>query len=85
MAEDKDKNGEIIFFDKSIILDLTLKHIKIPLYHPSFFLQGVTWLDFPPSGADLVCQLFSFCNYPCTCRDAISDSSSDLGLPINSF
>ena len=37
MAEDKDKNGEIIFFDKSIILDLTLKHIKIPLYHPSFF------------------------------------------------
>ena len=42
MAEDKDKNGEIIFFDKSIILDLTLKHIKIPLYHPSFFLQGVT-------------------------------------------
>ena len=44
MAEDKDKNGEIIFFDKSIILDLTLKHIKIPLYHPSFFFAR-KWLD----------------------------------------
>ena len=45
MAEDKDKNGKI-FFDKSIILDLTLKHIKIP--HDTFFWQGVTWFDFPP-------------------------------------
>ena len=82
MAEDKDKNSKI-FFDKSIILDLTLKHKKIP--RDTFFCKG--WLDltFPRSGADLVCQLFSFCNYPCTFRDAISDSSSDLGLPINSF
>ena len=39
MAEDKDKIGKI-FFDKSIILDLTLKHIKIP--HDTFFWQGVT-------------------------------------------
>ena len=39
MAEDKDKNGKI-FFDKSIIMDLTLEHIKIP--HDTFFLQGLT-------------------------------------------
>ena len=38
MTEDKDKNGEIIFFDKSIILDLTL---KIP--HDTFFCKE--WLD----------------------------------------
>ena len=43
MAEDKDKNGKI-FFDKSIILDLTLKHIKIP--HDTFFARSdLTWLS----------------------------------------